>query len=181
MESKTILLTLLYLGSVYSDVSIDCDARVVCTEADRIMWISRQKDFNLLSSLSDKTSFYAAGLRKGHNFCTDDSIAFIADNESGTWPMACVWTGNSGNVSCVPAPMPTHSVFEISESEVISKKLAQVRTAAGCHDDDIKEAYETPELYVCRERCFDLGISPLNWLVFDAGLLLSLFALGIPE
>uniref|UniRef100_A0A914PN58 Inosine/uridine-preferring nucleoside hydrolase domain-containing protein n=1 Tax=Panagrolaimus davidi TaxID=227884 RepID=A0A914PN58_9BILA len=88
----------------------------------------------------------------------DFTIApFLLNKESDQWPIAYVWSGGQTFGFCAPAP-PSNSFTYIAPNEW-TRKVKQYRTAIGCSMKQIKAAEDIEELYICRERCVDVGLS----------------------
>uniref|UniRef100_A0AC35F218 Uncharacterized protein n=1 Tax=Panagrolaimus sp. PS1159 TaxID=55785 RepID=A0AC35F218_9BILA len=166
---------------------IPCNDFQICTERDRISWKSKRTIFDFLQQAKyaseiglfvEKDSPMVHSIRNRTSLCEDFTIApFLMNKESDQWPIACVWSGGQTIGFCAPAP-PSYSFTYIPPNEW-SRKVKQFRTAIGCSKKQIKAAEDIEELYICRERCVDVGLSYYQAMVLSLGICLFLTALLI--
>uniref|UniRef100_A0AC35GP98 Uncharacterized protein n=1 Tax=Panagrolaimus sp. PS1159 TaxID=55785 RepID=A0AC35GP98_9BILA len=177
MKAFLFFVLLLFCVGIKGNNKFDCDIKVYCNDNDTLHWMELKEDFDMLRFTPNLNISKADAIRLKHSFCTDDRLGFLLFDEISNWPIACIWT-NDAKGGCFPAPNVSFPYDYIPRDEW-SDLLVNVRKAAGCSDIAIKDATETQELHICRERCIDCGFTVGSWLLFDGAIFSMLITIGL--
>ncbi|KAK6100377.1 hypothetical protein QQG55_0405 [Brugia pahangi] len=161
--------------------SLQCTQHSFCSERDRARWLERRRLYQILFTLRNEPftqiqmPMPALSINRWHNYlCYEyQSAAFLMENDSERWQIACLWNGNDINGTCAPAP-PSNKPINYIEPEKWRQMLYKFRKSIGCTTKAIWEAEKAQELYVCTERCLHGGIGYMPVLFIAMTLMISI-------
>uniref|UniRef100_A0AAF5RUY2 SCP domain-containing protein n=2 Tax=Wuchereria bancrofti TaxID=6293 RepID=A0AAF5RUY2_WUCBA len=161
--------------------SLQCTQHSFCSERDRARWLERRRSYQILFALKNEPftqiqmPLSALSINRWHNYlCYEyQSAAFLMENDSERWQIACLWNGNDINGTCAPAPSNNKPIDYI-EPEKWRQMLYKFRRSIGCTTRAIWEAEKAQELYVCTERCLHGGIGYMPVLFIAMTLMISI-------
>uniref|UniRef100_A0A0R3RU18 C-type lectin domain-containing protein n=1 Tax=Elaeophora elaphi TaxID=1147741 RepID=A0A0R3RU18_9BILA len=161
--------------------SLQCTQHSFCSERDRIRWLEKRRSYQVLVALKNETfnqipmPISTSSVNRWHNYlCYDyQSAAFLMENDSESWQIACLWNGNDINGTCAPAPSNNKPIAYI-EPQKWRKMLYKFRKSIGCTSRAVWEAGKAQELYICSERCLHGGIGYMSVLLISVTLMISI-------
>ena len=145
--------------------------------------------------LGFRDSSWVLAIENRTRLCEDTtSAAFLMDEASEDWPMACLWGAGTIVGACAPAPPSTGFTyispeewstkvkvsFRVSVMDLINPPNFQAfRAAIGCSTSQQKAAEKMDELFICRENCLDIGLTYYHSLCLTLGILLFIVSMTI--
>uniref|UniRef100_A0A915A420 SPOC domain-containing protein n=1 Tax=Parascaris univalens TaxID=6257 RepID=A0A915A420_PARUN len=163
-----------------------CTEGVVCGGHQRHAWLHKRAHVARLTQrkLGEASLFSTFPLTpftdSSHllpKLCSDyRSAGFLLNDASDHWPIRCVWAGNEMNGTCIPSPLYNSSVTYVPHDRW-RKLVRSFRMKIGCSKEDIADADKVPELYICKERCFQAGIGKFPAIIIICIVFLSIVAL----
>uniref|UniRef100_A0A7E4V3J0 SCP domain-containing protein n=1 Tax=Panagrellus redivivus TaxID=6233 RepID=A0A7E4V3J0_PANRE len=155
---------------------IECDANIICQDSDRKEFAEKQALYKLLLE-ANRDSPLIQAIANRSSLCTDmNMIGFLADGKSAdSYPIACLWSGGDSSGVCAPAPPNSGDLgYEYMPAAEWAKKVKAVRKSIGCSNQQVADSDRAGELYICRERCIQLGLGEYNSAVASFAVICSI-------